>query len=91
VLIWDAALPYLACDLAAHTELWETAELGVAMAGQDDMGEPPIYPCTALAWSPDGTYLATAGIDQIERKPYRWNIANERRTIKLWAIDYNAY
>jgi WD40 repeat protein len=29
VLIWDTALPYLAYDLAAHTELWETAELGV--------------------------------------------------------------
>lgn len=91
VLIWDTALPYLAYNLPAHTELWETAELGVDMAGQDDMGEPPIYPCTALAWSPDGNYLATAGIDQIERKPYRWYVANERRTIKLWAIDYNAY
>jgi hypothetical protein len=91
VLVWDTALPYLAYDLAAHTELWDTAELGVDMAGQDDMGEPPLYPCTALAWSPDGSYLATAGIDQIERKPYRWYVANERRTIKLWAIDYNAY
>jgi WD40 repeat protein len=91
VHIWDTVLPYLGYDLAAHTELWDTAELGVDTAGQDDMGEPPLFPCTALAWSPDGSYLATAGIDQIERKPYRWYVANERRTIKLWAIDYNAY
>ncbi len=55
------------------------------------MGEPPEFPCTALAWSPDSRYLATAGIDQIQRKPYRVYVANERRTIKLWAIDYNAY
>jgi hypothetical protein len=76
----------------AITELWDTAELGVDTAGpQDDMGEPPVFVCTALAWSPDGIYLATAGIDQIERKPYRWYVASERRTIKLWAIDYNAY
>lgn len=36
-------------------------------------------------------YLATAGIDQIGRKPYRCYVANERRTIKLWAIDLRAY
>lgn len=41
VLIWDTVLPYLAYGLAAHTELWDTAELGVDTAGQDDMGEPP--------------------------------------------------
>ena len=77
--------------LAAPTELWETAELDVDWAGQDDMGEPPEFTCTALAWSPDGKYLATAGIDQIERKPYRADIRHERYTIKLWAMDYGAY
>ena len=91
VLIWDTVLPYLADDLAAHTQLWDLAELDAEMAGQDDMGEPPLFTCTALAWSPDGSYLATAGIDHVEPKPYRWHVANERHTIKLWAIDYTAY
>jgi WD40 repeat protein len=75
VWLWDVrGAPRLLAAIAAHTESW------------DYRAGAPLFALESLAWSPDGQWLATAGLDPLPANRGRGRETAPDFTAKLWRL-----
>lgn len=72
VWLWAVGTRQLLASIPAHTDSWDYRE------------GAPLYALSGLAWSPDGRWIATAGLDPTDPAHARFPEGEPGFAMKLW-------